>query len=81
MRQTGNVRTARGTFAVRTANPKRFELLASRYLSNSRYLHFFKIQITITTNAECIVAYSSQLAGARARAAMHFSLRRPLNVI
>eukprot|EP01047_Picozoa_sp_COSAG01_P057037 COSAG01_NODE_6545_length_3613_cov_53.783722_5_plen_100_part_01 len=29
--QAANVRTARGSFEVRTANPKRFEPLASRY--------------------------------------------------
>ena len=38
--QAANVRTARGSFEVRTANPKRFEPLASRYVSNSRYLLF-----------------------------------------
>jgi hypothetical protein len=40
MCQATNVRTARGSFEVRTANPKRFESLASRYVSNSRYLLF-----------------------------------------
>ena len=60
MGQAANVRTARGSFEVRTANPKRFEPLASRYVSNSRYLLCF--------NADNYYTYKycmGQLAGAR----------------